>query len=177
MYMAQVLEHGLCNCLLLLDITQVMQAKRRFLNYAHYENYVDTLEEQNFERTFGALIKAIKSSGIAVPQGLNDKLVESLTMRNRLAHRFFREHATNFLRPEGRAVMAHELKDMRVLFKETDQQLEATVVSLKTALGVGEDATNEVLATMQKGVSEVEIRALIREKHKHKGVPAKRRGT
>jgi len=140
-YMAQVLEHGVCNCLLLLNVIHVMQAKRRFLNYAHYENYVDTLEEQHFKRTFGSLIKAIKSSGIAVPQRLDDKLVESLTARNRLVHRFFRDHATDFVRSEGRAAMAHELKQMRVLFEETDQQLDTIAKSLLTVLGVNEYAT------------------------------------
>ena len=175
MYMAQVLEHGLCGCLMLFDLIQVRQAKRRFLNYAHYENYVDTLEEQHFERTFGALVKGIKSSGIAVPQRLDDKLVESLTARNRLFHRFFRDHATDFVRSEGRAAMAHELKNMRVLFEETDQQLNAIATSLQTALGVSEDATNEFRAMMEKGVSDSEIRSYLREKYKHMGVRAKDR--
>jgi hypothetical protein len=159
----------------LIDIARVIEGKQRFIDYAQFEKYVDTLEERNFERTLGGLIKAIKSTNIQIPEGLKDNLIKSLTSRNRLAYRFFREHATNFLHPEGRSVMAQELVQMRALFEATDQQLEPIAVSLRTAVGVTEDATNEVFAMMQKGVPESEIRASIRKEHTHKRVRAQGR--
>jgi hypothetical protein len=174
LYMAQVLEYGLSHCLVLLDITRVIEAKQRFGDYEQYEKYLDTLEEGNFKRTLGALVEPINSTGVPIPEGLKDNLVECLTIGNRLAHRFFREHATDFFRPEGRTVMAQELVQMRALFEATDQQLEPIVVSLQAALGVSEEAENEFVAMMEEGVSESEIRSYLREKHKHKGVRAKR---
>jgi hypothetical protein len=165
LYMAQVLEHGLSNWLVLLSLGQRRKAKKRFHGYIEVEKYIDDLEGHNFKRTLGMLIKAVKSSGVDVPETLGEILERSLDARNDIAHHFFRRHASDFLQPEGRSRMAKELKEIRILFERADQELDAIVKTLGSAIGVNESDVEKFSRMMQRGVSESDIRAYIRKKH------------
>jgi hypothetical protein len=85
----------------------------------------------------GQLIKSI-SSEVAIEDDLKIALEQSLKTRNRLAHRFFRDHDINCLNAQGRRLMAHELDEMRELFVSTDRLLQPVTDQVWKVLGVAQ---------------------------------------
>src|SRR5260221_10364416 len=101
-YMAQVLEHGIANALVMLEhIPQKVGAVR---NKEEWEQSVDVFYEQQFEKTLGQLVNALELH-TSVNESVKGMLRECLCSRNFLAHRFFRERAAEFMNAKGRDAM------------------------------------------------------------------------
>jgi hypothetical protein len=67
---------------------------------------------------------------------LLDDLKAALETRNRLAHRFFREHDSNFMSISGREVMLAELIVARDEFEQVDARLEPVLDRFFASTGV-----------------------------------------
>jgi len=83
MYFAQVLEHGIANALMFLDLIPKSKAK-----YTPAEH--DAFFEGQFAKTLGNLIKSLKTIA-ELPDDLEAALLQSKERRAYLAHHFFRE--------------------------------------------------------------------------------------
>jgi hypothetical protein len=117
---------------------------------------MDQLWDENFRLTLGKLVQAI-SSKMRISDNLKTDLEQSIEARNNLAHSFFREHAENFLNPEGRRLMANELKRMREQLSSTDRQLQPIADRLWKILGITPEMVERVFQLMKAGASDADI--------------------
>lgn len=120
-YLAQCLEHGIVNALLVLDLVPNQAKTLRSKN--EWNMKVDDFFDQNFRQTLGQMITALRKV-TTVPTKLETLLAEALHKRNWLAHHYFRERAEQFMSASGRDHMIAELEDVQKLFREADLQLE-----------------------------------------------------
>ncbi len=88
MYLAQVLEHGLVNALVFLDLLPSRIGKP--ISRSRWEVEFDAFMERNFEATLGKMIRNLKAV-VAVHSDLEVSLQDALWRRNLLAHSFFRD--------------------------------------------------------------------------------------
>lgn len=100
-YLAQILEHGIVNALVILRLPEKNKYNRQ---------EIDEFMAGRFEKTFGALIKHLRSEA-ALSQNLELHLFQALNRRNCLAHNYFREKAEQFVTGSGRDEMLHELQN------------------------------------------------------------------
>ena len=166
LYMAQVLEYGIVNAVVAIRQIEWLKSKRPVgqvvggIPPQAVASLIDRLWNDNFQLTLGQLIKSI-SSEVAIEDDLHLALEQSLKARNRLAHRFFREHDINCLNSEGRRVMARELDEMRNLSDPRDRQLQPITAQVWKALGVTPDlveqAAEQSISLARTGASEAEI--------------------
>jgi len=135
-YNAQVLEHGLVNALVILDLVP----SRRHLARSpeEWEAAVDGFMDRHFEETMGQLMRALRDV-IAVPADLEDLLREALKRRNWLAHDFFRERAAEFMNPTGMHQMLREVDECRACFEATDNRLEEIVRPIRSKAGITDE--------------------------------------
>lgn len=144
MYFAQVLEHGMINTLV---VSQ--QAQGAVVTQAE----LDAAWERSFDSTMGRLAaelgKTLSETSILA------KLEDARVTRNRLAHRFFREHAEDFFSDQGRSEMITECEAARQLFVETDALLEPVMAAHLESLGVSratiKDAIDQRLREARQG--------------------------
>ena len=83
MYLAQTLEHGIVNALVILRLPEKDKYTRQD---------IDEFMEGRFQKTLGALLKHLKSE-VELPSDLEPTLTEALNRRNYLAHHYFRGKA------------------------------------------------------------------------------------
>ena len=138
LYCAQVLEHGIVNALVVVDLIP----SRRHLgrSKAEWEAAVDAFMGFHFDHTMGKLMHDLRSVS-KIPTDLDELLKRALRKRNWLAHEFFRERATEFLTSTARDQMLTEVDECRDLFKAADEALENVVKPLRSAAGI----TDEIL--------------------------------
>jgi hypothetical protein len=163
LYQAQCLEHEIVNSLGLSAVLPFWTTKRP-RSRAEYEARVDQVWDENYERTFGQLLKSLRQSGIAIPATLDSLLRESLGRRNRLVHRYFRERANDWFNPEGRRSMAAELKSMEELFREADQALHDVAAKIRAVVGITESKIKAIADLMEANASDEEIDRVLSEK-------------
>lgn len=115
-YQAQVLERGLANVLTIAH-TQARAGSR---------DDFDAFLEQHLKATMGRVVNLlgphVVSDGDLLPN-----LRVALEERNRLAHRYFREHELNFGSFTGREEMLAELHGLIRLFEEVDASLRPVI--------------------------------------------------
>ncbi|MCW8917255.1 MAG: hypothetical protein OQL08_00345 [Gammaproteobacteria bacterium] len=126
MYLAQILEHGIANALVILRLPDKDEYTRQD---------IDEFMAGRFEKTLGALIKHLRSEA-ALPHNLESHLAQALKRRNCLAHNYFREKAENFVTRSGRDEMLKELQNDQKLFENTDGQLSEAVKLVRVKHGV-----------------------------------------
>ena len=120
MYHAQVLEHAIVNAVV---ITCMLSTPRLNANRTQWENAIDAAYEREFTKTFGNMLKALESA--KPPEDLIHCLRQAKNQRDRLAHRFFREHDQNILNRSGRTKMIIECEETIELFDMAEAKLEA----------------------------------------------------
>ena len=135
-YHSQVLEHGIVNALVFVDL--IPNKMRKVSTQAAWESNVDMFMDSHFESTMGRLMKSLRDIAV-VPTELDDMLRLALKRRNWLAHGFFRANAENFMTTEGRLEMLAELDYCRTCFRGADSRLEETVRPLRENAGVTEE--------------------------------------
>lgn len=138
LYYAQVLEHGIVNALVVVDLIPSRRHLAR--SKAEWEAAVDAFMGLHFEHTMGKLMYDLRSVS-RIPTDLDDLLKRALRKRNWLAHEFFRERATEFFTSSGRDQMLTEVDKCCDLFKAADEALENVVKPLLSAAGI----TDEIL--------------------------------
>lgn len=142
MYQAQVLEHGLVNAMLLLDL--VPNRLHLMQHRAEWNREVDAFMDQHFETTMGRMLNSLRKLTDIDPT-LEDLLTDALRRRNWLAHDFFRERAVEFLSTNGRHQMIEEVDEAYNLLERADDALEATLVPLRKKIGVTDEMVGKIL--------------------------------
>jgi hypothetical protein len=143
LYMAQVLEHGLVNAMV---IARLANGERLS------PTDVDSFMDQKFELTLGRLIRDLRVH-IPVQDSLAQLLAGALKKRNWLAHAYFRDHSLDFMTDAGRAAMITELQEAKDYFKTADRSLDAAVRPLRDRIGFSDD---RIEAESQRALSELQ---------------------
>jgi hypothetical protein len=133
LYCAQVLEHGIVNSLVVVDL--ILSRRHLARSKAEWEASVDAFMGLHFDHTMGKLMYDLRSVS-KIPTDLDDLFKRALRKRNWLTHKFFRERATEFLTATGRDQMLTEVDECRDLFKAADEALEHVVKPLRSAAGI-----------------------------------------
>ena len=107
MYLAQVLEHGIVNTFIFLELIPKTKGKWDVNRFDCYLN-------GEFGKTLGQLISKLRSL-VTINADLEALLVSALEKRNWLAHHYFRERAAQFMSASGRDLMIQELQQYQVL--------------------------------------------------------------
>lgn len=119
MYQAQVLEHGMVNAVI---VARMLPTMREHPDRAAWEETFDRAYDSELAKTFGNMLRALERLGL--PNDLTDRLRLAKVERDRLAHRFFREHDGDFLGRSGRTAMIAECEEAIELFVSVDADLE-----------------------------------------------------
>lgn len=143
MYFAQVLEHGIANAMLFVDLIPRTGARWTDDEYDEYFN-------GHFEKTLGNLIKALKAVTV-LPEDLEASLAKAKERRDHLAHRYFREVSERLVRGEHDELI-EELENDRAFFEATDKALEAFVMPVMVKYGFTEERLERELAKYKEHV-------------------------
>jgi hypothetical protein len=154
LYCAQCLEHEIVNILAIAAMLRRSRQRTTPEGNQDYEKYIDRVWDEGFRKTLGGLITSLAKSGVKVPPDVRDELIRSLDTRNHLVHAFFREKAEAWFEPDGRRVMAEELKEMREQFVKTDRSLHALTEPLRVARGFSDRIVERYVELRKQGVSE-----------------------
>lgn len=134
MYQAQVLEHGVVNAVI---IARVLPTMSNYADRRAWEESFDRAYDSELAKTFGNMLRALE------PLGLSDEIMVRLRgakrERDRLAHRFFREHDENFLSQGGRTTMIAECEAAIESFSTVDADLEGHMRPLRERYGITEE--------------------------------------
>ena len=149
-YYAQVLEHGLVNALLILDL--VPSRPRIARSSEEWGAAVDKFTGRHFETTMGQMMKNLRDV-TQVGADLESMLRDALQKRNSLVHDYFRERATKFMSSVGREQMLREVDEWRDLFDTADQHLEKVVAPLRTEAGITDEMVER---EFQRNVNEAQ---------------------
>ena len=134
MYLAQVLEHGVVNALVILRLPERGQMSRQD---------IDDFMEGRFQKTLGTLLRQLKSEIGSIPGGLDLMLSGALRLRNFLAHDYFRERAEQFVTRGGCGQMIRELQDYQELFDKADKLLGDALAPLRNEHGITDAMLDE----------------------------------
>lgn len=132
LYLAQVLEHGIVNALVYLQL--LPQRAGKPIPREEWKIEFDSFMERNFQATLGRMIKNLRAV-VSVPAELEESLSKALTRRNYLAHHFFRERAEDFMSSRGREEMIAELEAAQSIFSAADEQLSEVTRAVRTKFG------------------------------------------
>jgi hypothetical protein len=119
MYQAQLLEHGMVNAVI---ITRMLPTIREYPDRLAWESAFDRAYDVELAKTFGNMLRAL--GPLHLPEELLERLRGAKFERDRLAHRFFREHDKDFLDQAGRARMIVECEGAIEMFSTMDARLE-----------------------------------------------------
>jgi hypothetical protein len=126
LYLAQCLEHGIVNALVILRLPE----KEKFTRHD-----IDEFMNGKFQKTLGILIKHLKSE-LTLPLDLESLLTDALNRRNYLAHHYFRERVDHFVMRDGRTKMLNEIQSDQKLFEKADDELSKVMKPLRAAHGL-----------------------------------------
>ena len=136
LYHAQVLEHGLVNALVILDL---IPSQRTLARSQHeWGASVDTFMDRHFETTMGRMMGRLRSV-FDVPDDFESLLRDALRKRNWLAHDFFRERADELLTSAGRDQMLDEVDQCSACFQAADKQLGEIIRPLRQKAGITDE--------------------------------------
>jgi hypothetical protein len=141
-YLAQVLEHGLVNALVFLEL--IPNRAGNPVPRKQWEAEFDSFLERNFEITLGKMIRSLKDV-TPIPSNLETVLTDALTKRNFLAHHFFRERSDEFMSQEGRARMIEELQNAQALFETADTKLSEATKFAREKYGFTDERAKQFL--------------------------------
>jgi len=136
LYFAQVLERGIVNALIFLDL--IPNRSKRLRSTKEWETEYDAFASRHFQKTLGGLIRALGEVK-AVPDELEKLLASALHERNRLAHYYFWERADEFMTTPGCNRMITELAAARDLFDHADKRLMQITAAIRTRHGFTEE--------------------------------------
>ncbi len=145
MFMAQVLEHGIVNALLVLRFLPTM---KDHADRSSWEEAFERFYDAELARTFGNMVRALEQTGVLSPD-LVERLRAAKVHRDRLAHRFFREHDTDFMTRSGRTKMIAECEELIELFQGIDREVEGIVAPQRTRFGITPEWIDEHVALME----------------------------
>lgn len=122
MYQAQVLEHGMVNAVI---VARMLPTMRGYPDRWAWEEAFDRAYDVELAKTFGNILRALEP--LNLPEELLERLRGAKSERDRLAHRFFREHDEDFISRAGRTRMIAECEQAIELLSAIDAELEEHV--------------------------------------------------
>lgn len=134
-YQAQVLERGLANVLTVAHTNAVGGNRDAF----------DAFLEQHLKVTMGRLVTLL-GPHVVHDEGLLGNLRAALDERNRLAHRFYREHELDFGSFTGREEMLTDLHGMIALFEAVDSRLRPVIDRFLATVGITPEQRRKIEA-------------------------------
>ena len=148
MYRAQTFELEVINALFFLEFRPGATEKHPSQEQlqAAWEGYY----EEQFQHTLGTLIRRLLACSPQFPGSLMALLYEARDSRDRLAHRFYREHDYGWFARERMEKMRDELVAATNLFIRADHALSSFMEPQKAKFGFSE-AQVEKLAESIKG--------------------------
>lgn len=144
MYFAQCLERGLA----ILLATAYGPGPRK-ITRMQYDILLNTL----FKRTFGALVSNLRT--VPFPNHLEEQLQQALEKRNWLTHHYFWDRAGHLASQKGQEEMMLELKEMRELFSELDNELGRITNEWSSSHGVTNEVFQDALEKILKDAGAV----------------------
>jgi hypothetical protein len=136
MYFVQVLEHGIVNALVWLDLYKKTGGRWTAEEFDRYN-------ESRFGDTLKELSKRLATFG-AIPDELKADLDEANRRRRLLAHHFFRDAVDAMAADEIAEVLAR-LEDDRRFFKATDVMLDDFMEPLLERIGFTQDVRDRAM--------------------------------
>lgn len=140
MYRAQCVEQSIIQLIIFFDFfqkhaTSMKSAGEWAKNYDQFDGYLSA-------KTMGQLVKNLVSLG-AVAQDIEEKLRFALKKRNWLAHKFYVDHAMNFVSENGRDLMIQELQECGEQFDVIENILTPITYSLCEKYGITQEILKE----------------------------------
>lgn len=155
MFHAQVLEHSMVNTLLVFVLMPTRQTHSDEATwYAAHDRFYDV----ELGKTFGKLLDGLAKIP-DLPADLLERLRASKIDRDHLAHRFFREHDTDFMTSEGRTRMIAECEILIGRFREADRELESFADDERRKFAISQEWIEQKVAEMMAEALEREHRA------------------
>lgn len=165
MYLAQCLEHGIVNALLVAKLlpNELIQARTAgSISLPDFEQRFDVFMDEHFKMTMGGLISRLRTATALSPT-FEAECLKAKDMRNFLAHHFFRERSEEFISKVGRTGMLAELEEAQRLFERVDENLTAAARRLAPTAGVNltkhEQRTADYMATVYARASALDALA------------------
>ncbi|TAL73903.1 MAG: hypothetical protein EPN56_02460 [Rhodanobacter sp.] len=144
MYFVQVLEHGIVNALVWLDLYK--KTSGRWTPEEH-DRYYDS----RFAETLKELSNRLAKHS-SIPSNLQDRLVEANKRRRVLAHHFFRESADAVALDQVEPLIK-QLEDDRSFFQETDALLQEFMEPLLQRVGFTEEVREQAMRSYREEIS------------------------
>jgi hypothetical protein len=150
-YLSQVLEHGIVNAIVCVDLLPKRTVRPVARN--RWIEELDSFMDRHFETTLGKMIRSLKDV-ISVPEDLEDLLTAALKKRNFLAHHYFRERATEFMSRQGREEMINELENAQALFVQADGKLEEVIKPVRERYGLTDEQINKSYEVLRSQIKD-----------------------
>lgn len=144
MYKAQVLEQALVNVL-----TYAQASKASYPSPEIFEAFLD----DNLTVTMGRILRRLEPY-LENDQLFGRELSDALTLRNRLAHSYFREHDHDFFSFTGRETMLAEVIAAQEQFASLDKRLEPVLHRFLESAGVSPDFLSSFLKANLESITE-----------------------
>jgi hypothetical protein len=110
-------------------------------------NFVETLYEAGLEKTLGKMIEMLKGI-VDLSSEVENKLKDACITRNFLVHRYFRSHAVDFMKSEGRDQMIAELDMYHDVFEEVRQEIDRLGTPIVKRLGLTQEKIDEIVGEL-----------------------------
>jgi hypothetical protein len=148
-YFSSVLEHGVVNALLILEI---FDKRRNVKTHAEWEMLVDAHFDSSFAKTLGRLKTQLArhNARSTILSNLITDLDRCVEERNFLAHHFWRDCSIKWFTRDGREEMNHRLEGVRDLFRYTDKQLEAAIQPFAKQHGITPELLQQTSREMKR---------------------------
>lgn len=97
--------------------------------------------------TLGTLLRELRKH-LSFEAGLETTFQRALERRNYLAHRFFRDHAVNFMTGSGRLRMIDELTDATECFQELNAHMSGITLVVGRPFGITQEFIDQSIVEM-----------------------------
>jgi hypothetical protein len=140
MYMANVLESGMANALMLLEWRPAIKLP---ISRMEYTLQHDARLAAYRKLSMGQLLSKIRALP-KFPSSLTDSLERCVQARNVLTHHYFWERAGDLMLQPGRLRMIAECEEYRDLFHAVDERLDEETKKALEAIGVTDSVIDEM---------------------------------
>jgi hypothetical protein len=144
MYTAQVLEHGMVNALL---VIQLLPTRSGHASRSSWEEVFDQFYNGELAKTFGNIAQTLKKTEF-FPADFIERLFSAKQKRDKLAHRFFRENDVDFTTDLGRKKMLMECEEIIEIFQGLDVEIDNFMSPLQVEFGITSELIEEHVICM-----------------------------
>lgn len=141
MFHAQVLENGIINLILWSGVSD-----RAYLSTEQTDSAISEL----LTKTMGTIKKLLITRRADIAH-LEGELAKAVSLRNFLAHQYFRERSAAGMVDEGRRRMLAELQEAVAFFQAVDALLEPLTMKLVRARGISDQQMAETMDEVRQG--------------------------